>query len=112
MKSNPLPTDEIVKKDPACVSSPSSVDIVNVERDVSSPESVGDVNLAVVQNQVDPQPEDQLNSQCQPKTSINNMTTILTNKKRIMNRYFDELSQTYAQAHNKDLKDFNLKGKL
>ena len=42
--------------------------------------------------------------------SPNKFQTILTNKKRIIHRYFDELSQTYVHSHNKDFKDFNLRG--
>jgi hypothetical protein len=38
--------------------------------------------------------------------------SILANKKRIIHRYFDELSQTYFQSHNRDLKDFSLKGQF
>ncbi|CAF0951716.1 unnamed protein product [Brachionus calyciflorus] len=45
-----------------------------------------------------------------PQSPNNRIQTILNNKKRIINRYFDELSQTYVQSHNKDLTDFNLKG--
>lgn len=45
-----------------------------------------------------------------PQSPTNQIQTLLNNKKRIINRYFDELSQTYVQSHNKDLKDFNLKG--
>lgn len=40
----------------------------------------------------------------------NKIQSILTNKKRIIHRYFDELNQTYVQAHNKDWKDFHIKG--
>lgn len=43
-------------------------------------------------------------------TEANKLQSIIANKKRIVHRYFDELSQTYVQAHNTDLKDFNIKG--
>ena len=36
--------------------------------------------------------------------------SILANKKRIIHRYFDELSQAYVQSHNKDYNEFNLRG--
>ena len=103
------------KETTSAASSTSSADeIVNVERDMSSPESVADVKVDVVkiQNRVDAQQSQQetTTNVCQDILPKNNITNILTNKKRIMNRYFDELSQTYAQAHNKDLKEFNLKG--
>lgn len=39
------------------------------------------------------------------------MQTILAKRKRIIHRYFDELNQNYVQAHNKDWKDLNIKGK-
>ncbi len=42
-----------------------------------------------------------------PTTDLK-MKTILNTKKRVIHRYFDELSQTYMQAHNRDL-DFNVK---
>ena len=35
--------------------------------------------------------------------------TLLASKKRVIHRYFDELSQTYMQSHNRDFKDFNVK---
>ena len=46
--------------------------------------------------------------------SESKIQSIIANKKRIVHRYFDELSQTYVQAHNRDLnmKDFNIKGKI
>ena len=46
-----------------------------------------------------------------PSSPHNKLQTILTNKKRIIHRYFDELNQTYVQAHNKDWKDFHIKGR-
>ena len=55
------------------------------------------------------------NTTIKPATSNNSpnkVQTILTNKKRIIHRYFDELSQTYLQSHNRDFKDFSLRGKL
>jgi hypothetical protein len=47
-----------------------------------------------------------------PATNENKIQSIIASKKRIVHRYFDELSQTYVQAHNRDLnmKDFNIKG--
>jgi hypothetical protein len=44
------------------------------------------------------------------KSTRTRLVSILNHKKRIINRFFDELNQTYSQAHNKDLKDFKIKG--
>jgi E3 ubiquitin-protein ligase RFWD2 len=44
------------------------------------------------------------------QSSDQKMQSILNTKKRVVHRYFDELSQTYVQAHNREYKDFNLKG--
>jgi len=41
----------------------------------------------------------------------NKLQSVLSSKKRIIHRYFDELSQAYVQCHNRDLKDFSIKGK-
>ena len=41
----------------------------------------------------------------------NKMQGILSKRKRIIHRYFDELNQSYVQAHNKDWKDLNIRGK-
>ena len=46
----------------------------------------------------------------QNQSSPSKIQSILANKKRIIHRYFDELSQAYIQSHNRDLKDFNIKG--
>jgi E3 ubiquitin-protein ligase RFWD2 len=43
------------------------------------------------------------------KSSPVKIQSILACKKRIIHRYFDELSHKYVQSHNTDLKDFNLK---
>jgi hypothetical protein len=45
------------------------------------------------------------------ESSSQKFKTILSSKKRIIHRYFDELSQAYVESHNKDLNDFNLRGK-
>jgi len=37
------------------------------------------------------------------------MQSLLLKRKRILHRYFDELNQSYIQAHNKDWKDLNIK---
>lgn len=39
------------------------------------------------------------------------MQGILSKRKRIIHRYFDELNQSYVNAHNKDWKDLNIRGK-
>lgn len=54
--------------------------------------------------------DEKLDSIASSQSPNNQLQTIINSKKRIINRYFDELSQTYVQSHNKDLKDFNLKG--
>jgi E3 ubiquitin-protein ligase RFWD2 len=38
-----------------------------------------------------------------------NLQLILANKKIIVHRHFDELTQIYVHSHDKDLKDFNVK---
>ena len=44
------------------------------------------------------------------QSSPNKIQSVLSGKKRIIHRYFDELTQAYIQSHNKDLKEFNIKG--
>ena len=36
-------------------------------------------------------------------SSPSKIQSILANKRRIIHRYFDELSQAYIQSHNRDL---------
>ncbi len=42
------------------------------------------------------------------KSNSNIVKTIVGEKRRIINRYFDELSEVYARFHNKDFKDYQV----
>ncbi len=43
-------------------------------------------------------------------SSSDKLKSVLASKKRIIHRYFDELSQAYVQSHNRDFTDFNRRG--
>ncbi len=43
-------------------------------------------------------------------SSSDKLKSVLASKKRIIHRYFDELSQAYVQSHNRDFSDFNRRG--